>query len=154
MSVAIAKLFFEGKCLETWKKDQSNSTVHRGRKWCQHNNIDSPAVCGAVRLPVSRKPRESAATFDKAIGRVAILWNLGYTSKSGLKKFGRRTERDVQVKIIFRITPCKVFWVRLYQLDVQTSGTYNWETYNWDSTVLFQWSESRSSEVKQVYVFL
>jgi len=25
--------------------------------------------------------------------------------------------------------------MRLYQLDAQTSGTYNWETYNWDSTV-------------------
>ena len=43
----------------------------------------------------------------------------------GTKKFGRRTERDVQVKIILRITPCKVFWIRLYRLDVQTSGTYN-----------------------------
>jgi len=37
---------------------------------------------------------------------------------------------------MFRITPCKVLWMRLYQLDVQTSGTYNWETYNWDCTVL------------------
>ena len=46
------------------------------------------------------------------------------------------TERDVQVKIIFRITPCKVLWMRRYQLDVQTSGTYNWETYSWDSTAL------------------
>jgi len=54
----------------------------------------------------------------------------------GTQKFGRRTERDVQVKMIFRITPCKVFWTRLYPLDVQTSGTYNWETYNWDFTVL------------------
>jgi len=55
----------------------------------------------------------------------------------GTKKFGRRAERDVQVKIIFRITPCKEFWMRLYQWDVQTSGTYNWETYNWDSTVFW-----------------
>jgi len=54
----------------------------------------------------------------------------------GSQKFGRRTERDAQVKIIFRITPCKVFWTRLQQLDVQTSGTYNWETCNWDSTVV------------------
>ena len=52
------------------------------------------------------------------------------------QKLGRRTERDVQVKIIFRITPCEVIWTRLYQLDIQTSGTYDWETYNWDSTVL------------------
>ena len=29
----------------------------------------------------------------------------------GTQKFGRRTERDVEVKIIFRITPCKVFWI-------------------------------------------
>ena len=36
----------------------------------------------------------------------------------GTQKFGRRTDRDVQVKIIRRITPCKVFWTRLYQLDV------------------------------------
>jgi len=43
----------------------------------------------------------------------------------GTQKFRRRTERDVQVKIIFRITPCEVFWMRLHQLDVQTSGTYN-----------------------------
>jgi len=55
----------------------------------------------------------------------------------GTQKFGRRTERDVQEKIIFRITPCQVFWMRLYQWDVQTSGTYNWETYNWDSTVIY-----------------
>jgi len=54
----------------------------------------------------------------------------------GTQKFGRRTERDVQVKIIFRITPCKVFWTRLDRLDVQTSGTYNWDTYNWDSSVI------------------
>jgi len=54
----------------------------------------------------------------------------------GTQKLGRRNERDVQVKIIFRIAPCKPFWMRLYQLDVQTSGTYNWETYNWDSTAL------------------
>jgi len=55
----------------------------------------------------------------------------------GTQNFGRRTESDVQVKIIFRITPCKVLWMRLYryQLDVQTSGIYNWETYKWDSTV-------------------
>ena len=53
----------------------------------------------------------------------------------GTQKFGRRTERDVQVKIIFRITLCKVFWMILYELDVQTSGTCNWETYNWDSNV-------------------
>ena len=33
----------------------------------------------------------------------------------GTQKFGRRTERDVQVKIIFRITLCKVFGMRLYQ---------------------------------------
>jgi len=46
-----------------------------------------------------------------------------------IQKFGRRTETDVQVKIIFRTTTCKV--LRLYQLDVQTSGTYNWETCNW-----------------------
>jgi len=44
---------------------------------------------------------------------------------AGTQKFGRRTERDVQVKIIVRLTPCKVFWMRLYQLDAQTSGTYN-----------------------------
>ena len=31
----------------------------------------------------------------------------------GTQKFGRRTERDEQVKIIFRITPCKVFWMSL-----------------------------------------
>jgi len=43
----------------------------------------------------------------------------------GTQKVGRRTERDVQVKIIFRITPCEVFWMRLNELDVQTSGTYN-----------------------------
>jgi len=48
----------------------------------------------------------------------------------GTQKFGRKTERDVQVKIIFRIRPCKVFWTRQYRLDAQTSGTYNWETYN------------------------
>jgi len=53
----------------------------------------------------------------------------------GTQKFGRRTERDVQVKITIRITLCKVFRTGLYQLDVQTRGTYNWETYNWDSTV-------------------
>ena len=41
------------------------------------------------------------------------------------QKFGRRTERDVQVKIIFRIRPCEVFWTRQYRLEVQTSGTYN-----------------------------
>jgi len=43
----------------------------------------------------------------------------------GTQKFGRRTERDVQVKIILRITTCKVFWMRLNQLDVKTSGAYN-----------------------------
>ena len=54
-----------------------------------------------------------------------------YTVKSllyvhvGTQKFRRRTERDVQVKIIFHTTPCKVFWMRMYQLDAQTSGTYN-----------------------------
>jgi len=31
-------------------------------------------------------------------------------------------ERDVQVKIIFRTTACKVFWTRLYKLDIQTRG--------------------------------
>jgi len=53
--------------------------------------------------------------------------------QSGAQKFGRRTESDVQVKIIFRIMACKVFWMRLYPLEVQTRGTYDWETYNWDS---------------------
>jgi len=43
----------------------------------------------------------------------------------GTQKFGRRTERDAQVKIIFRITQCKVFWMRLYQLDEKTSGNHN-----------------------------
>jgi len=43
----------------------------------------------------------------------------------GTSKFGRRTERDVQVKIIFPITPCEVFWMRMYQLDVKTIETYN-----------------------------
>jgi len=42
----------------------------------------------------------------------------------GTEKIGRRTERDAQVKIIFCITPCKVFWMILYQLDVQTIGTH------------------------------
>jgi len=65
---------------------------------------------------------------------LALQWNLGYV-QVGTQKFGRRTERDVQVKIIFGITPCNVFWMRVYQSDVQTSGTYNWETYNWDFTV-------------------
>jgi len=65
---------------------------------------------------------------------------LFYTAKSrlyvqfGTQKFGRGTERDVQVKVIYRTTPCKVLWMKLYQMDVQTRGTYNWETYNWDST--------------------
>jgi len=53
----------------------------------------------------------------------------------GTQKLGRRTERD-KVKVIFRKMPCKVFRTRLYQLDVQTSGSYNWETYSWDSTVI------------------
>jgi len=67
----------------------------------------------------------------------ALSWLNRYTVESrlnvqvGTQKFGRRTERDVQVKIIFRITPCKVFWTRLYHSDVQTRGTYNRETYNW-----------------------
>jgi len=64
-----------------------------------------------------------------------VQWNLGYTSKTGLKNLDVEL-RDAKVKIIFRITPCKVFWTRLYQLDVQMRGTYNWETYNWDSNVL------------------
>jgi len=38
----------------------------------------------------------------------------------GTQKFGRRTESDVQVKIVFRITPCNVFWMRQYQLNVET----------------------------------
>ena len=43
----------------------------------------------------------------------------------GTQKFGRRNKRDEQEKKIFRITPRKVFWMRLYQMDVQTSRTYN-----------------------------
>jgi len=37
----------------------------------------------------------------------------------GTKKFERRTEREEQVKIIFRVAPCKAFFMSLYQLDVQ-----------------------------------
>jgi len=40
----------------------------------------------------------------------------------GTQKFGRRTESDVQVKIIFLITPCKVFWTRL-----PAGRTYEWD---------------------------
>jgi len=54
-----------------------------------------------------------------------VEWNLGYTSKSRLKNLDVELRKDVQVKINFRITPFKVFWMRLYELDVQTSGTYN-----------------------------
>jgi len=66
-------------------------------------------------------------SIDVIVDRISIFEN---TVKSrlyvqvGTQKYGRRTERDVQVKIIFHITPCEVFWMRLYQLDVQTSGTY------------------------------
>jgi len=69
----------------------------------------------------------------------------------GTQKFGCRTERDVQVKIISRIRPCKVFW-KLYELNVQTSGTYNWETYNWDSTVLQRGSTKESTPMFLVFL--
>jgi len=82
--------------------------------------------------------RVKKAAFKKLIYSFAGL-NLPFLRKTsitvesrlyvqvGTQKFGRRTdcERDVQVKIISRITPCKVFWIRLHQWDVQTSGTYN-----------------------------
>ena len=57
--------------------------------------------------------------FRQFFGEFWLLFT--YTVESrlnvqvGTQKFGRRTERDVQVKVIFRITPCKVFWMRLYQ---------------------------------------
>jgi len=52
-------------------------------------------------------------------------------SRSELGALDVELKRDVQVKIIFCITPCKIFWMRLYQLDVQRSGTYNSETNDW-----------------------
>ena len=32
-----------------------------------------------------------------------LQWNLSHTFKFETQKFGRRTERDVQVKVIFRM---------------------------------------------------
>jgi len=49
---------------------------------------------------------DSYSEIDKAAFLITVKSRL-YV-QVGTKKFGRRTERDVQVKITFRITPCKV----------------------------------------------
>jgi len=53
-----------------------------------------------------------------SMGRVGNTVEFRLYIQVGTQK-GRRTERDVNVKIIFHLTPCKVLWTR-----DDTNGTY------------------------------